>query len=199
MGHHLRRVTAQPDLPSPHLGKTLRFAWLSFGIGALFCIGGVLALTYDEGGKVLGAFITRPVPSAAAPAAATRAPKLASNMLIYHADSRGHFFVDGEINGAPMRFLVDTGATLVALTPDDARAAGIAHSSLRFSEVMTTAHGEARAALTTLRSVRLGQLSVEEVPAVVMEEPMAMSLLGMSFLKRLDAYTIRDGRLIIEW
>lgn len=125
--------------------------------------------------------------------------KQVPNALTYRADGSGHFFIDAMVNGVPVRFMVDTGATLVALTPDDALAAGIAHSSLRFSETVDTANGAAKVARTSLREIRLGQLSVEEVPAVVMERPMPVSLLGMSFLSRLSGYSIRDGVLTINW
>ena len=70
---------------------------------------------------------------------------------------------------------------------------------LDFSQITNTANGQARVAPTTLRDVRLEQLSIDNVAAVVMEQPMAISLLGMSFLKRLNGYSIRDGVLTIEW
>lgn len=122
-----------------------------------------------------------------------------ANELVYRADPNGHFLVDAEVNGTPVRFLVDTGATLVVLSPADARAAGLDGGDLRFTAVMSTANGTARAAPTRLRSLRLGQLEVTDVPAVVMERPLAVSLLGMSFLRRLDGYSIRDGVLTLDW
>lgn len=119
--------------------------------------------------------------------------------LVYRADAHGHFLIDASVNGAPIRFLLDTGASMVALSPEDARAAGIAPGDLRFSEAMNTANGVARAATVRLRSLRLGQFEVTEVPAVVMEQSMPVSLLGMSFLNRLGGYSIRDGVLTIDW
>ncbi len=138
----------------------------------------------------------RPVP-AAPPARSEARP--APNALVYRADGSGHFLVDASVNGAPVRFLVDTGATAVTLSPEDARAAGLVRAELDFSETVTTAHGMARAAATTLRDVRLQQLELDDVPALVMEQPMPVSLLGMSFLKRLNGYSIRDGVLTMEW
>jgi clan AA aspartic protease (TIGR02281 family) len=126
-------------------------------------------------------------------------PASRANELVYRADSRGHFFLDAEVNGTPVHFLVDTGATVVALSPQDARAIGLAPDELNFSAVMSTANGTARAAPLRLRSLRLGQLEVEDVPAVVMEQPMGVSLLGLSFLNRLEGYSIRDGRLTLDW
>jgi aspartyl protease family protein len=136
-----------------------------------------------------------PAVSIAKPAAAA----VRSNTQVYRADRSGHYLVDGTVNGAPIRMLVDTGATFVVLSLEDARAAGIDSARLSFTERMTTANGEATVARTTLRELRLGQLSVEQVPAMVVDAPLHVSLLGMSFLSRLDGYTIRDGVLTLEW
>jgi aspartyl protease family protein len=122
-----------------------------------------------------------------------------SNLLTYRADRAGHFIIGAMVNGTPVRFLLDTGATMVALSPADARAAGISVSASRFTGRSSTAHGEARVAPVTLRELRLNQLTIDEVPAVVMENEMPISLLGMSFLSRLHGYSIRDGILTIEW
>lgn len=141
----------------------------------------------------------RNLPAQAHTAVPTTARPTVSNMVQYRADPSGHFFVDAVVNGTTIRFLVDTGASVVALNRDDARAAGISEGVLSFTENMSTANGEALAARATLRTVRLEQLEVLDVPAVVMDQPMAVSLLGMSFLSKLRAYSIRDGVLTLEW
>jgi aspartyl protease family protein len=120
------------------------------------------------------------------------------NTLVYPADGRGHVFLDGAVNGAPVRFLVDTGASLVILTHEDARAAGIARGQLVFDKPVNTANGVARMAGVTLREVRLDQFSIYDVPAAVLEN-LSVSLLGMSFLSRLQSYEMRDGKLTINW
>lgn len=97
-----------------------------------------------------------------------------------------------------MRFLVDTGATLVALTPADAAAAGVGPGSLRFTGTVSTANGTARVAPIRLRELRIGQFSTADVSAVVIEN-LNISLLGQSFLKRLDSYEMRDGLLTMNW
>jgi aspartyl protease family protein len=166
---------------------------------------GMLALCV--GLALVAGLLVRTAPPAAAPrliAAAVTAPhkpKAVSNLLTYRADRSGQFVVDAVVNGAPMRLLVDTGASGVVLTPEDARAAGLTSGTLRFSEQLATAHGTAAAARTTLREIRLDQLAVDEVPAVVVREEgsLPISLLGMTFLKRLTGYSIRDGVLTIEW
>ncbi|HEX6840157.1 MAG TPA: TIGR02281 family clan AA aspartic protease [Stellaceae bacterium] len=132
------------------------------------------------------------------PAVARPTPAVTDTPLTYRADASGHFYVTALVNGAPIRFMIDTGASVVTLTPDDARAAGIFMDSLQYTESMSTANGEARAAQTSLRDVRLDQLFVDDVAAVVMENPMPVSLLGMSFLRRLRGYSIKDGVLTID-
>jgi aspartyl protease family protein len=140
---------------------------------------------------------TAPVSAASAPAATSRqAQGAVPNSLIYHANKQGHVVLDGVVNGAPVRFLVDTGATMVVLTTRDAAAAGV--GNLVFSMRTSTANGIARAAPVRLREVRLGQLSIDDVSAAVVEN-LNISLLGQSFLTRLDGYEMRDGVLTLNY
>jgi clan AA aspartic protease (TIGR02281 family) len=134
----------------------------------------------------------------ASPAPAEAQPQVAINTLVYHANRQGHVLLDAVVNGTPVRFMVDTGATLVALTLKDAAAAGIARYQLDYSGRASTASGEARFAPVRLREVRLGQLAIDDVPAAVIEN-LGTSLLGMSFLKRMQSYEMRDGTLTITW
>lgn len=121
-----------------------------------------------------------------------------SNTIVYAANQRGHVILDAAVNGAPVRMLVDTGASLVTLTPEDARAAGIDLRGLVYNGRVNTANGIARMAPVTLREVRIDQLSIYDVPAAVLEN-LNVSLLGMSFLGRLQGYEMRDGKLTINW
>ena len=120
------------------------------------------------------------------------------NTLVYPANEQGHITLDAAVNGAPIRFLVDTGATLVTLTAADARAAGIAPGELVFNRRANTANGSTRMASVMLREIRIGQLSIYDVPAAVLEH-LNISLLCMSFLGRLQSYEMRDGKLTISW
>ncbi|TMJ58166.1 MAG: TIGR02281 family clan AA aspartic protease [Alphaproteobacteria bacterium] len=138
------------------------------------------------------------VAAVSAPAAQPNPNPALSNSLTYHADQRGHVVLEGAVNGATVRFLVDTGATFVALTVADAAAAGIGRGSLNFNATMNTANGKAHAALVKLREVRIGQLSINDVNGVV-QENLPYSLLGMSFLKRVDSWEMRDGILTLNW
>jgi aspartyl protease family protein len=145
-----------------------------------------------------------PLPRDDAPAAAavatpaSPAQPVAGNALTYHADRHGQFWVDAVVNGASVRFMVDTGAYMVTLIPTDAAAVGIGRSTLDYSITMSTANGQARAAPVRLRELRIGQLAINDVPALVTENLRA-SLLGMSFLKRLQRFEIGEGVLTIYW
>lgn len=186
LGHDDGHMAA-PSVSGVLFGWALRAAvlWGTLGMVGL--------LLWQSRAELLELFL--PAPSANV---ATARPGPISNELVYRASASGHFFVDGFVNGSPIRFVVDTGATYVSLTPDDARAAGIDPDRLQFTLRSQTANGVAQMAPITLREVRLGQLSLTDVPAVVMRSS-GVSLLGMSFLRRLDGYQIRDGELTISW
>jgi aspartyl protease family protein len=128
-----------------------------------------------------------------------KVPAVAANLLAVKPDAMGQFYVDAAVDGAPVHFLVDTGASFVTLRLADVRAAGISPGSLSFTERSSTANGTVRFAPVRLREVRIGQLVIEDVDAAVIDSPLPVSLLGMSFLKRLDGYEIRDGALVLSW
>jgi aspartyl protease family protein len=139
-----------------------------------------------------------PVPPPAAASATAPAHSGAPNTLVFHANAQGHVVIDAVVNGGPVRFLVDTGATMVVLTAKDAATAGLGPNDLNFSMRTATANGTARIAPVRLREVRIGQLSIDDVPAAVAEN-LNISLLGQSFLTRLEGYQMRDGALTLNW
>jgi clan AA aspartic protease (TIGR02281 family) len=134
--------------------------------------------------------------NAAAPTILRAGPAVRS--LVYRTDQRGHVALTAMVNGAPVRFLVDTGASRVTLTAEDARAAGIDPGGLVFNQRSQTANGWAREAPVTLREIRIDRLSIDNVSAAV-NENLTVSLLGMSFLKRLKSFEMREGTLTISW
>ena len=108
------------------------------------------------------------------------------------ADARGHFLSVGSINGGSVRFLVDTGATLVTLPASEARRLGINYLRGERSQ-MQTANGVAVAYRVKLDAVKIGDIEVNNVDAVVSENgAMGLTLLGMSFLNRMEMK--RDGQ-----
>jgi aspartyl protease family protein len=120
------------------------------------------------------------------------------NRAAYRADALGHVTLTASVNGARVPFLVDTGASLVGLTPEDAKAAGIDASQLTFNQSVHTANGTVRAAFVRVREIRLDQLEIDDVPAAVIES-LKKSVLGMSFLSRLKGFDMRDGTLTMSW
>lgn len=110
----------------------------------------------------------------------------------------GHFWAQANVNGHQVRFLVDTGATAVSLSPDDARRLGFSPSSLDYGYKVMTAHGEARAARISLRSVSVAGARVADVDAYVIESGLDTSLLGMSYLGRLDRFEATRDALILR-
>jgi aspartyl protease family protein len=166
---------------------------------ALWCVVTLACVVLIGDGKWLpsnSAAKPKIVPRGAAPTEPR--PDPAVNTLVYPANHAGHVIVDAVVNGAPMRMLVDTGASFVTLTAADAHAAGITSGELVFNRRASTANGLVPMAVVTLREVRLGQLALGDVHAAVLEN-LNVSLLGMSFLDRLQSYEMRDGKLTISW
>lgn len=105
--------------------------------------------------------------------------------VVLTAGPGGHFTASGAINGKAVRFMVDTGATLVAISRDDAARLGLDLHDAR-SAMTQTANGAVPVQLVTLTSVRVGDLELANVGAAVVPMPMPMVLLGNSFLARLQ-------------
>ncbi len=100
----------------------------------------------------------------------------------------GHFWAEAEVNGAPVRFLVDTGATAVALTPGDAQRLGLDTRRMKYDLSVGTAAGQARAARVTLATVSVNGARLDDVDALVIEKGLDASLLGMTYLGRLSGF-----------
>jgi aspartyl protease family protein len=121
------------------------------------------------------------------------------NRISVPAGPNGQFLVEAQVNGVPVTFLVDSGASAVVLSPEDARRVGLHAGQLRFTLRFRTANGVVRAAPVTLRELRIGQLSLPRLEAVVNEAPIGVSLLGTSFLGRLRSWQVQGGKLHLDW
>jgi aspartyl protease family protein len=138
----------------------------------------------------------RPQASAAvSPSAADRR----SRSVVIARDERGHFDVDGRVNGRRVGFMVDTGASVVALTASDAARLGIHPSRNAFVAEVKTANGTVHAARAQLDVVTVGGLELRDVAALVMPDgALSDNLLGLSFLARLRRFEYSDGKLVLE-
>lgn len=105
------------------------------------------------------------------------------------------FMVMATINGTDIRFMVDTGASDVTLTPQDAQRLGYDLGKLRYDKVYRTANGMVHGAPVRLSSIRIGHLQVNDVRASVNSVDMGSSLLGMSFLSRLSRYEVNGDKM----
>ncbi|MBP5986296.1 MAG: TIGR02281 family clan AA aspartic protease [Azonexus sp.] len=113
-----------------------------------------------------------------------------SDKIIMTADLQGHFYTTGTVNGTSVRFVVDTGATAIALGPTDARRIGL---DLRQGQrgMTSTANGQVVVTRIALDTVKIGGITLHNVEAVVLPAEMPIALLGMSFLNRMEMQ--RDG------
>ncbi len=113
--------------------------------------------------------------------------------------SGGDFAINAEINGARVAMVLDTGASSVVLTRDDAKAAGLPIEVLDYTVNIDTANGRTRAAPVTLDRVAVGSLVERSVDALVAQPgQLKTSLLGMSFLNRLQSWEVRGDRLLLR-
>jgi aspartyl protease family protein len=113
---------------------------------------------------------------------------------VLQADGRGHFWAGGTVNGGQVRFLVDTGATLIALPADDARRIGISYVNAPRG-VVQTANGATTVYRVKLDTVTVGDITMNNVDAVIQEGGLTVALLGMSFLNRTEMR--RDGEQMV--
>jgi aspartyl protease family protein len=117
----------------------------------------------------------------------------------YVAKARdGHYWAWAQMDGHPVRVLVDTGASTVALTPEDARRIGVSMDNLVYDHPVTTAAGVTQAAAVTLKQVSVASATVTSVKALIVPKGLSISLLGMSYLGRLDRFEATRGGMILH-
>jgi len=139
------------------------------------------------------------VASVAAPSADVATPPAAEGspaQVLKAAD--GHYWAEASVNGHEVRFLVDTGATAVSLTTDDAQRLGIDTAGLDYTAKVMTAAGPARAARVKLDSVSVAGAQVRDVDALVIESGLHTSLLGMTYLGRLSQFEATQSGMILR-
>lgn len=146
--------------------------------------------------RYVGQQSTSPTAMAAGSGAPTGA---SSRTFVVARDPRGHFGVDARVSGRRVNFMVDTGASTVALTASDAARLGIRPSPHDFAAEVRTANGAVRAAPVRLDRIEIGGLALRDVDAMVLpDRALQDNLLGLSFLSRLRRFEYSNGRLVLE-
>jgi aspartyl protease family protein len=146
----------------------------------------------------LGAFGQKPLRMARLDAEGFNAAAVRPGSGAVAKGTDGHFWADAQVNGQPVHFLVDTGATAVALTRADAEKLGIRPQNLKYGYNVTTAGGASHAAAVTLASVSVNGARLENVQALVVSDGLDVSLLGMSYLGRLSRFEATRDTLRFE-
>jgi aspartyl protease family protein len=132
-------------------------------------------------------------------AAAVETPAASGRSLSISRDSRGHFQTEGRIDGQRIGFMVDTGASVIALNETSAARFGLRPSRGEYNASVTTANGTIKAARTRLAMVELGGLIVRDVEAMVLpDEALSENLLGLSFLSKLKRFEYANGKMVLE-
>ena len=109
----------------------------------------------------------------------------------------GHFYLEAHVNGRPMLFMIDTGASDIVLSPDDAKRADIDIGSLVFNKMYSTANGIGRGAAVTLETIQVADSTFRNIAASVNQAGMERSLLGMAFLNRFQRVQFEGNRLTL--
>ena len=170
-----------------NIAKALQIvlAWIVIGL--------VLALGYTYRFELRGAYdrvMAEMVPGRAA---------TNGRVVEIARSSGGEFGIRTQVNGGTVPMVLDTGASAVVLTQEAAKAAGLPLEVLNYSVTVDTANGKTRAAAVTLDRVSVGGLVERSVPALIAQPgQLRTSLLGMSFLNRLESWEVRGDKLILR-
>jgi aspartyl protease family protein len=145
--------------------------------------------------------VRAPSPQLASAVAAPAAPASSSNYrtVTIPRDARGHFQVDARVDGRRIGFMVDTGASTIALMASEAKRLSIHPSASDYNVSVRTANGTVKAAPVNLAMVEVGGLIVRDVRALVVPDTaLSENLLGLSFLTKLRRFEYAGGKLVLE-
>lgn len=117
--------------------------------------------------------------------------------ISFRVSQDGHFYINTEVNGKSVRFMVDTGASDIVLDKATAKKIGINLDDLKYTKIYSTANGTVRGAPVTLKTIQIDEFILRDVRASVNEADMEKSLLGMSFLENLEGYEVKRGILTL--
>ena len=175
-----------------NLGEALR----NLVVWALILLGLVTAYLYRGEAQDIASRVTAGlVPGRAA----TVMDEAGFKTVILYKAGNGHYQADTVVNGSPVTMMVDTGASTIALSYEDAERAGLNPQNLDFSQLVMTANGPARTAYVTLADVSIGGISRTNVRAGIAERgKLGQSLLGMNFLETLSALSFEGDELRLK-
>jgi aspartyl protease family protein len=135
----------------------------------------------------------------AATVAMATSPSASSRSISIPRDFRGHFATEGRIDGQRIAFMVDTGASVIALNESSAARFGLRPVPNQYTARVTTANGTIKAAPTRIAMVEIGGLVVRDVDAMVLpDEALSENLLGLSFLSKLKRFEYANGTMVLE-
>ena len=120
-----------------------------------------------------------------------------SQELIINMAQDGHFYIDSKVNGHPVRFMIDTGASDVVINKNLIEKIGLKRADLKFNKIYQTANGKSFGASIVIKELEIGELKFFNLNASVNDADMGVSLLGMSFLRQFKKYEFSQGRLIL--
>ena len=159
--------------------------------GLMVAAGTYMAQTADK--------MTTATPARATSARVQEPAHTGPRSLSIPRDARGHFQAEGRIDGQRIDFMVDTGASVIALNEKSAARFGLRPQRGDYNATVATANGTIKAARTRLAMVELGGLIVRDVDAMVLpDEALSENLLGLSFLSRLKRFEYSGGRMVLE-
>ncbi len=127
-------------------------------------------------------------------------PKQSASVVVLRKNPQdGQFWTNARVNTGTVRFLVDTGAGMVALTAQDARKAGIKTRDLEYNQPISTAGGENFAARVTLDRISVGAITLNDVEALIVPEGLDISLLGMTYLGELQSVNTNKDTMTLRF
>ena len=168
------------------IGQTIRMALAWIGIFALI----FLLVSFRPEMKLIWQRITGELGLASAPA-------ISGEPMTIRKSDDGHFWVSAEVNGRPMRFMIDSGATFTAISTEAAKAAGIEPSGLGLKTVIDTANGMVEADRASIADLRVGTLAMRDHDVLISDGLGDTNLLGMNFLSELESWRVEGSSMIL--
>lgn len=168
------------------IGQTLKMAMGWIGIFALI----FLLVSFRPEMKLIWQRVTGELGLASAPA-------ISGTPMTLRKSDDGHFWVTADVNGRPVRFLIDSGATFTALSADAARQAGVEADGLSLKTVIETAHGTVEAERGTIGKLDVGSLTMRDHDVVISDAFGETNVLGMNFLSDLESWRVEGSSMIL--